>query len=104
MRIDDFNDDEDFFQDENEQYTTDGVNEISAEVYDIMIDKYVRKNYSAIEQKGIDIQGLKLVAIDNTVLIQLKSTIQFMIQYFIELEEYEKCTLLSKYLPELSDV
>lgn len=104
MFFDDLNDEEDFFEEGNEFEAQAGNKEVSQEIYDRMIDRYVRTNYDAIERKGIDIQGLKLIAIDNGVLVQLKSTIQFMIQYFIEREEYEKCAILNKYLPELEDV
>lgn len=103
MIFDDF-DEEDFFEGEDDFVSGDEMKGASQEVYNRMIDRYVRTNYDAIERKGIDIKGLRIISMDNSVLAQLKSTIQFMIQYFVEREEYEKCALLNKYLPELEDV
>ncbi len=104
MFFDDINDEDDFFGYEDDFQTDETAEELSQEIYERMIDRYVRTNYDAIERKGIDIQGLRIVSMDNGVLAQLKSTIQFMIQYFVEREEYEKCALLNKYLPELEDI
>ncbi len=105
MFFDDFNDEEeDFFEGDDDFEVIHTEKEVSQEIYNRMIDRYVRTNYEAIERKGIDIQGLRIMSLDNGVLVQLKSTIQFMIQYFVEREEYEKCALLNKYLPELEDV
>jgi hypothetical protein len=105
MFFDDINDeDEDFFGSEDDFQPDEVADEMSQQIYDRMIDRYVRTNYEAIENKGIDIQGLRIISMDNGVLVQLKSTIQFMIQYFIEREEYEKCAVLNKYLPELEDI
>lgn len=105
MIFDDFNEwEEDFFKGEDVFFTGEETKEESREIYNRIIDRYVRTNYNEIERKGIDIQGLKLISIDNGVLVQLKSTIQYMIKYFVEREEYEKCAVLNKYLPELEDV
>jgi hypothetical protein len=105
MFFDDINDeDEDFFGSEDDFQPDETTEEMSQQIYDRMIDRYVRTNYEAIERKGIDIQGLRLISIDNKVLSQLKSTICYMIQYFVEREEYEKCAVLNKYLPELEDI
>ncbi len=104
MFFDDINDEDDFFGYEDDFQPDETAEELSQEIYERMIDRYVRTNYDAIERKGIDIQGLRIVSMDNGVLAQLKSTIQFMIQYFVEREEYEKCALLNKYLPELEDI
>lgn len=104
MIFDDFDEEEDFFEGEDDFYADAETKEASQEIYDRMIDRYVRTNYDAIERKGIDIQGLRLISIDKGVLVQLKSTIQYMIKYFIEREEYEKCAVLNKYLPELEDI
>ena len=104
MFFDDFDEEEDFFGSEDDLQPDEATEEMSQQIYDRMIDRYVRTNYEAIERKGIDIQGLRLISMDNAVLSQLKSTICYMIQYFVEREEYEKCAVLNKYLPELEDI
>ena len=73
MFFDDINDeDEDFFGSEDDFQPDETTEEMSQQIYDRMIDRYVRTNYEAIERKGIDIQGLRLISIDNKVLAQLK--------------------------------
>ena len=104
MFFDDFDEEEDFFGSDDDLQPDEATEEMSQQIYDRMIDRYVRTNYEAIERKGIDIQGLRLISMDNAVLSQLKSTICYMIQYFVEREEYEKCAVLNKYLPELEDI
>lgn len=98
--FDEFNEEFDEFDDEFENDQIDKNNNDSL-VYDRTIDYFVRNNYKAIEENGIDIERMRLYSLDETVLEQLKSTIQFMIDYFIELEEYEKCAVLTKYMPEI---
>jgi hypothetical protein len=105
MNEDYFEDDFDFNEEDNDS-SFNGIYETieNEEVYDKAIDYFVRSNYKAIEENGIDMDRMRLYSLDNSVLEQLKSTIQFMIEYFIEREEYEKCAVLNKYMPELNEI
>lgn len=71
-------------------------------IYDKLVDKIVRANYEAIEEQGIDVMTMRVKMLDNNALTQLKDTLAFMIQYFIDTEEYEKCATLNKYMEELN--
>jgi hypothetical protein len=69
----------------------------ATEIYNKLIDKLVRDNYSSIEENGIDIVKTRVNLLDEKSVQKLKDTLDFMIQYFIESEEYEKCAVLNKY-------
>lgn len=97
--FEDFNDEN--FDEDDSLFNT---NEIDQDIYDRTIDYFVRNNFKAIEENGIDIERMKLYSLDAGVLNQLKGTIQFMIEYFVEREEYEKCAILNKYMPELNEL
>lgn len=70
----------------------------ATEIYNKLIDKLVRDNYSSIEENGIDVVKTKVNLLDGKSVQQLKDTLDFMIQYFVESEEYEKCAVLNKYV------
>jgi len=70
----------------------------ATEIYNKLIDKLVRDNYNSIEENGIDIVKSRVSLLDEKSIKQLKDTLDFMIQYFIEFEEYEKCAVLNKYV------
>ena len=70
----------------------------ATEIYNKLIDKLVRDNYNSIEENGIDIVKSRVSLLDEKSIKQLKDTLDFMIQYFIESEEYEKCAVLNKYV------
>jgi len=70
----------------------------ATEIYNKLIDKLVRDNYNSIEENGIDIVKSRVSLLDEKSIKQLKDTLYFMIQYFIEFEEYEKCAVLNKYV------
>lgn len=74
------------------------------QIYDKMIDHYVRSNYEAIKEKGLDVQMMSergIHSLDEDSLQKLKDTLVFMINYFVELEEYEKCAVLQKYVDQI---
>ena len=76
-------------------------------VYDNMIDHYVRSNYQAIAEKGLDVQLMTergIHALDESSLQKLKDTLIFMINYFVDLEEYEKCAVLQKYVDQVNQI
>jgi hypothetical protein len=70
------------------------------EAYHMVVDKLVRANFNTIETNGIDIKQTKMVNLDNS---QLEATLIFMIDWFIDTEEYEKCSILQKYLDQLKE-
>jgi hypothetical protein len=74
-------------------------NEIKG-VYHDVVDQLVRANFKNIEVNGIDIERMKLINLNNT---QLIDTLEFMLSWFVETEEYEKCTILQKYLTDLKE-
>lgn len=74
------------------------------QMYSKMIDHYVRSNYKAIEERGLDVQLMSergIHSLDEDSLQKLKDTLVFMINYFVDLEEYEKCAVLQKYVDEI---
>jgi hypothetical protein len=101
MYNDDF-ENEDFFE-ENEENEQDELtqimqtNEVKGMYHDI-VDQLVRANFKNIEANGIDVDQMKLINLNQD---ELKNTLTFMLNWFAELEEYEKCGLLKKYLVEL---
>lgn len=73
------------------------------QIYNKLIDKLVRDNYSSIEKSGIDIVKTRMHLLNDRSLKQLKDTLDFMIQYFVESEEYEKCAVLNKYVEMIQE-
>lgn len=71
------------------------------QLYNTLVDRLVRENYESIAKNGIDIVNTKIHNLDPKQIEQLKGTLDFMIAYFTELEEYEKCAVLHKYVEEL---
>ena len=74
-------------------------NEIKGAYHDV-VDQLVRANFKNIEVNGIDIERMKLISLNNE---QLVNTLEFMLSWFIETEEYEKCTILQKYLTDFKE-
>jgi hypothetical protein len=66
----------------------------SHEQMEILKDRLARANYMAIKTHGIDAKS----HIDD---IGIKSIIQETLEYFEELEEYEKCADLKKVLDQI---
>jgi len=71
------------------------------QLYNDMLDKLVRENYESITKNGIDIINTRIHNLEPRQMEQLRGTLDFMIAYFIEYEEYEKCAILNKYIEEL---
>lgn len=74
-------------------------NEIKGVYYEV-VDQLVRANFKNIEVNGIDVERMKLINLNSK---QLIDTLEFMLNWFIEAEEYEKCSVLQKYLDELKE-
>jgi uncharacterized Fe-S cluster-containing radical SAM superfamily enzyme len=71
------------------------------QLYNSLVDRLVRENYASIAKNGIDIVNTKIHNLEPKQIEQLRGTLDFMIAYFTELEEYEKCAVLHKYVEEL---
>lgn len=74
---------------------------LANQLYNDMLDKLVRENYESITKNGIDIINTRIHNLESRQIEQLRATLDFMIAYFIEYEEYEKCAILNKYIEEL---
>ena len=88
--MEDFNFDE-FMEDSEKDF------EKNLEEYkERMMIEAINANYENIERKGINEEHL--ISLDKTQLKDLDDTFSTMINYFIELEEYEKCATIQKHL------
>ena len=74
--------------------------EYSDEVESILKDKLARANYEVIMSRDVDFSTLR----DRHNSKQIAKTLQDMIDYFIETEEYEKCSKIQKELNKLLDI
>ena len=74
--------------------------EYSEEVESLLKDKLARANYEVIISRDVDFSTLK--GRHNSK--QIEKTLQDMIDYFVEIEEYEKCTKIQKELNKLLDI
>lgn len=93
---------EDNFNEETEQEEITQImkaNEVKATYHDV-VDQLVRANFKSIENQGIDVQQMKLTNLNAD---QLKNTLDFMLNWFVETEEYEKCKTIQSYLEELKE-
>ena len=102
MYENDYNDFDDNFNEETEQDEITQImkaNEVKATYYDV-VDQLVRANFKSIEQQGIDVRQMKLTNLNSN---QLKDTLDFMLNWFVETEEYEKCKTIQSYLEELKE-
>jgi hypothetical protein len=60
--------------------------------------KLANENYNAIISKGIDVDAMIRMGVD---IEPIKKTLQQMLDLFQDLEEYEKCANILKYIKEL---
>lgn len=67
-----------------------------------MIADAVEQNYQNMKENGIAEWHVRHM--NKEEMTQLKETIQFMMKHFIDLEEYEKCTLLKSELEKVEDI
>lgn len=81
----------DFNEDFEEDYTPQIDN--ASEQMEILKDRLARANYMAIKNYGVDVEYHK-----DTNAEMLKQIIVETLQYFEELEEYEKCADLKRVL------
>jgi hypothetical protein len=95
--MEDFNDYEfeDDFKDEIMELIN--SNEMKQELEDIKL-KLANENYNAILSKGINVSDMIRMGVD---IEPIKRTLQQMLDLFQDLEEYEKCANILKYIKEL---
>ena len=95
--MEDFNDYEfeDDFKDEIMELIN--SNEMKQELEDIKL-KLANENYNAILSKGINVSAMIRMGVD---IEPIKRTLQQMLDLFQDLEEYEKCANILKYIKEL---
>lgn len=67
-----------------------------------MIAEAVESNYNNMSKNGISDWHVRHMNKDE--MSQLKETIQFMLKYFIEEEQYEKCILLKSELEKVEQI
>ena len=74
-------------------------NEIKGTYYDV-VDQLVRANFKNIEVRGINVEQMRLA---NLNISELQRTLDFMLKWFLETEEYEKCKVIQDYLTDLKE-
>ena len=74
-------------------------NEIKGTYYDV-VDQLVRANFKNIEGRGINVEQMKSA---NLNVSELQHTLDFMLNWFLETEEYEKCKVIQDYLTNLKE-
>jgi hypothetical protein len=95
--FDDFEDFEDDFDFEDHVDKSHKEFEANLEAYkQHMFKAAIETNYAAILEKGISDWHLRNMETDE--LKALKTTLETMIEHYVELEEYERCALLHKHL------
>lgn len=102
MYENDYNEFEDNFNEETEQDEITQImqsNEIKGTYYDV-VDQLVRANFKNIEGRGINVEQMKSA---NLNVSELKHTLDFMLNWFLETEEYEKCKVIQDYLTNLKE-
>ena len=83
-----------------DDYLNDPDFEQKMEAYrDRMIHEAIEHNYENMEKNGLAEWHLRHMANDD--IKQLKETVQFILKHFIDLEQYEKCTLLKNELEKI---
>ena len=90
------NDDEDFDFDEFMENSDSNFKIKLEEHKERMISMAIESNYDQISINGISAWHLRML--DDDKLTDLKKTFDTMLDYFIELEEYEKCTVIRDHL------
>lgn len=95
--MEDFNDYE--FEDDFKDEIIELINssEMKQELEDIKL-KLANENYNAILSKGINVSAMIRMGVD---IKPIKRTLQQMLDLFQDLEEYEKCANILKYIKEL---
>ncbi len=93
--FDDFDGFDDQFNDEHDEIAQiQKQADMEHNLYELK-DKLVRNNWDMILEKGIDFKAMQ----ENGIEIEpVKRTIQQMLEWFQESEEYEKCAHLQKIL------
>ena len=94
--MEDFNDYEfeDGFEDEIMELINN--NEMKQELEDIKL-KLANENYDSIMSKGIDTDGMIKMGVD---IKPIEQTLKQMLELFQDLEEYEKCDNILKYIKQ----
>ena len=85
------------FEENNEFETMKKEIEIEAAMYDLKLH-LANENYDNIVRKGIDINAMKESGIN---MVSLEKTLNLMLDLFVELEEYEKCTKIKEVIQQI---
>lgn len=86
-----------------DDYLNDPDFENKMEAYkETMLNQAINSNFDNIKKNGISDWHVRHM--EESELIQLKETLQFMITHFIELEHYEKCGLLKSELEKINSI
>lgn len=97
----DFNDEdfdfEDFMNESAKEFES-NLNEFREKMMVIAIEN----NYKSIKEKGLSDWHLRMMDLDE--LEALKITLHTMIDYYVDLEEYEKCALLRNHLINIEEI
>ena len=67
-----------------------------------MILEAIEHNFKNIKENGLSSWHLREMS--NTDLVGLKETLIFMTKHFIEMEAYEKCSVLQKELKKIEEI
>lgn len=90
-----FEDSEDQHGEERDEITQIKLNaEMEENLYDLK-DKLVRNNWILLLEKGVDFKSMQENDLDTVPIVR---TLNQMIEWFQEVEEYEKCAHIKKIL------
>lgn len=86
-----------------DDYLNDPEFENKLEAYrEEMINEAIEHNFKNLSEQGLSAWHLRNMEADE--LNQLKETIVFMTKHFIEMEAYEKCSVLQKELKKIEEI
>lgn len=101
--FDNFNDEDDDF--DFDHYLNESSKQFESNLEEFrerMMAHAIESNYKSIEDKGISEWHLRHMEIEE--LAALALTLNTMIDYFVDVEEYEKCSMLKGHLSNIEDV
>lgn len=96
--MEDYEEYEEDFRDEIAELIKDS--EMKEELEQIKL-KLANENYRALILKGLDIETMHLMGVD---LDPIYRTLKEMLQMFQDLEEYEKCSEIIKFIKEIENI
>ena len=98
------------YTDDNDDFDFDEFMENSNSNFEIKLEEHkermismaIESNYNQIAEKGINEWHLRFL--DETELTDLKKTFNTMLEYFIDLEEYEKCAVIQEQVTVINHI